>query len=388
MRVKELMKKYVALVLCLGAAGAGASACSQEEEGVYDESAVSHEPAPGEARFARSGALTAKTTLPVCPAQPVKPRMIAEWEPMKGALIRFPLGISLDFVAQISDESQVFVLADAGQVGKAERAFARAGVNLDHVSFIEGPTDTYWTRDYAPWWIVEGEAHQRVVRAVDPIYYDDRQNDDLAPVKIAEYLGQPCYRPIGITIQGGNMMADGLGVGASTKRVYKQNPDLTPAAIALLAKEIVGFDPYHVIDDSTGTYIEHIDTWAKFISETKILIRRVPQDHPQYQATEAAVRTFAGIKNGAKQPFEVFRVDSPNNEPFTNHLVLNNRVFVPVWDGEDKSKIDKAGLDQIRAAYGPGYRVFGVLPGKQDWLSTDSLHCRVNAIPDLEKIDN
>ena len=28
------------------------------------------------------------------------------------------------------------------------------GVNMNNVEFIIGPTDSYWTRDYGPWWVV------------------------------------------------------------------------------------------------------------------------------------------------------------------------------------------------------------------------------------------
>ena len=32
------------------------------------------------------------------------------------------------------------------------------GVNMDNVDFVIGPTDSYWTRDYGPWWIVDGNS--------------------------------------------------------------------------------------------------------------------------------------------------------------------------------------------------------------------------------------
>ena len=31
-----------------------------------------------------------------------------------------------------------------------------ADVNMNNVEFVVGSTDSYWTRDYGPWWVVDG----------------------------------------------------------------------------------------------------------------------------------------------------------------------------------------------------------------------------------------
>ena len=71
----------------------------------------------------------------------------------------------------------------------------------------------------------------------------------------------------------------------------------------------------------------------------------------------------------------MFRVDTPNDQPYTNSLILNNKVFVPImnssWDGPALEIYETAMPDHI------------ILPYTGSWESTDALHCRVKGIPDL-----
>tara|TARA_B100000401_G_scaffold62534_1_gene36927 strand:- start:107 stop:565 length:459 start_codon:yes stop_codon:yes gene_type:complete len=73
--------------------------------------------------------------------------------------------------------------------------------------------------------------------------------------------------------------------------------------------------------------------------------------------------------------FEIFRVYTPNDQPYTNSLILNNKVFVPVMN----SSWDDEALDVYQSAL-PNYEI---LPFTGSWMSTDALHCRVKGIPDI-----
>lgn len=72
------------------------------------------------------------------------------------------------------------------------------------------------------------------------------------------------------------------------------------------------------------------------------------------------------------------RVWTPNNQPYSNSLIINEKVLVPItgssWDDE--------ALDSYEEAM-PGYEVLGFTG---DWESTDALHCRAKGIPDLEML--
>jgi agmatine/peptidylarginine deiminase len=352
----------------------------------YDESGDTIEPQEA-ASFAQPAPQVSERLLPPCPASTGPLRMIAEWEPMQGALIRYPLGIPINLVAKMAEKDVVYVIVDASQQASAATAFRKSGVNMTNVRYIPASSNSYWVRDYAAWWTVSADKEGgSTIRAVDPIYYSSRPNDDRMPEVMARHLKLPCTVPVNLAIQGGNIMSDGATTGVSTSKVYEQNPEVDSATIKNMAKNLLGLDPYHIVDDTTGTYIKHIDTWAKFISPTKLIIRRVPESDPQYAATEAAAAYFSKALASDFSPYTIFRVDTPHNEPYTNHLILNRRVFVPVFKSEQDDPAVAAALNQIREAYGPEYEVHGILPGPQNWLSTDSLHCRVNAIPDFNHI--
>lgn len=137
---------------------------------------------------------------------PVGPiRNIAEYERMQGVLIRYPFGVTMDLIAEIAEDVKIFCLVASNQQNSAINTMTNGGINLDNVEFINGETDSYWTRDYGPWWIVNG---QNKISIVDFTYNRPRPNDNNAPFKLSEYLEVPFYAS-DIIHAGGNYMTDG-----------------------------------------------------------------------------------------------------------------------------------------------------------------------------------
>ncbi len=117
-----------------------------------------------------------------------------------------------------------------------------------------------------------------------------------------------------------------------------------------------------------------MDCWGKYLDVDKVLIGRVPQTNPRYDDYESAAGYFSGQTTGYGNYYQVYRVDTPNSEPYTNSLILNKRVFVPVTGSAN----DPGAITAYTTAM-PGYEVIGV---SGDWTSTDALHCRVIGIAD------
>ena len=172
---------------------------------------------------------------------------------------------------------------------------------------------------------------------------------------------------------GGNYMTGSRGASASTDLVWEENSD-DPAAVRQQMLAYLGVEPYHVTIDPQDSYLKHIDTWGKFLAVDKVLIARVPPSNPRYAEHEAVAAFYAAQPSPYGTPFQVVRVDTPGGEPYTNSLIVNERVYVPIVG----SSRDAAALAVYRAAM-PGYDVRGI-PGS--WLSTDALHCRVKEVPD------
>lgn len=303
-------------------------------------------------------------------AQPV--RNAAEFDRMEGVLIRYPLGISTQIVAEMSEDVIIYCIVTAGQQGSAYNAFVNGGVNMDNVVFFNALTDSYWTRDYGPWFIYDADLACGIV---DIIYNRPRPNDDEIPQEFGDFLGIEVYGP-DIVHSGGNWMVDGHGIAASTELVWEENPDKTPEDIDQIVSDYLGIHSYHVVPDPNGAYIDHIDCWGKFLAVDRILIREVHASHSQYDEIEAVAQYFENQISSYGWPYEVYRIYTPGNEPYTNSLILNNKVLVPItgssWDDEALVTYEEAM---------PGYEVLGFYGS---WQSTDALHCRTHGVADLE----
>lgn len=305
------------------------------------------------------------------PLAPVRP--IAEFEPSSKVIIRFPLGIPLNLVVQLSQEAQVVCLVSSSQQSSANSQFTNAGVNMANVSFLNTQTDSYWTRDYSPWFIYDGNGDMAVV---DFRYNRPRPLDDQISQLYATHYGLPYYG-MNLYQTGGNYMTDGINTAAQSHIAYTENSN-NQSNVNNLMQQFLGITSYHVLQDPNNTYIDHIDCWGKFLAPDKILIRSVPSTHAQYNALEATANYFANQLCAWGYPYKVYRVNTPQNQPYSNSLILNNKVFVPITN----SAYDQPALQAYRDAM-PGYEVIGV-PGAPytPWESTDALHCRTHEVPD------
>lgn len=93
---------------------------------------------------------------------PESPRHVAQWEPARGAIIRYPLGIPDNMIYdfyQYNDE--LFVVVSSGNLTTAQNYFQNTiGIPSAEVTWIVTPNDTYWIRDYGPISIYHGPPQQ------------------------------------------------------------------------------------------------------------------------------------------------------------------------------------------------------------------------------------
>jgi agmatine deiminase len=308
------------------------------------------------------------------PPSPV--RQVAEFERMQGVLIRYPLGISYDIVREMAEDVIVYTIVSSESVkSSAISNYTSHGVNMANTEFIIAPTDSIYTRDYGPWWIFDTNNNSDIV---DFTYNPYRPNDDAIPGKVSTYLNVPMFT-MGLIHSGGNYMTDEMGISASTDRVISDNIRKTADDIKQIVQDFLGVHTYHIVPDPNGSSsIKHIDCWGKFLDVDKVLIREVPESHPQYAKIESTVTYFTSQTSSYGTPYEIYRVYTPNNEPYTNSLILNNKVLVPTMN----SLWDNSAIAAYQAAM-PGYEVLGFTGS---WLSNDALHCRVMGIPDTKML--
>jgi agmatine deiminase len=309
------------------------------------------------------------------PAAPV--RSIAEFEEMQSVLVRYPFGIPMSLIVEMSQDCRVkTIVANASQQQTVTSQYQTAGVNMANCEWLLAPSDSYWTRDYGPWFVVDSS--YTVGISDFPYNRPSRPNDDNIPVVLAQQMGIPLYG-MDLIHTGGNWMDDGLGIGASTTLVQTENPNLTEEEIDTLVWDYLGVRKYHLIDDPLDDYIEHIDCWGKFLDVDKVLIGQVPESDYRYADYEFVANYFSLQTTSWGNKYQVYRVYTPGDypyTPYTNSLILNKKVFVPITG----SQYDDEALQVYEEAM-PGYEVIGVM--YTTWENTDALHCRAKGIADV-----
>ncbi|MFH1690217.1 MAG: agmatine deiminase family protein [Candidatus Eisenbacteria bacterium] len=294
-----------------------------------------------------------------------------EFEPMTGVIVRYPWGNPTSLLAEYAEDVTLWVIVeDAGDQSAATSDLTSAGANMAHVDWIFAPTNSIWTRDYGPWFLIDGNGEQGIN---DHIYNRPRPQDDLIPSVIGTDWGIPVYG-MDLEATGGNYMTDGRGVSMSTRLTLDENTGFTTAEIDSIMNAYLGIEQFHWLPYIESGGIHHIDCWAKFLGPEKILLREVPSGHSAYAAIESNCAYLSSITSSYGRPYEIVRVYTPNNEPYTNSIIINDKVFVPqygtTWD------------DDALQTYGdamPGYEVLGYTGS---WLSDDAIHCRAMGVTD------
>ncbi|MCX6304613.1 MAG: agmatine deiminase family protein [Bacteroidetes bacterium] len=304
-------------------------------------------------------------------------RNVAEFDRMQGALVRYPFGIPISLIKEMAAGVTVTtIVATVAQQNTVISQYVANGVDTSHCNFLIAPSDSYWTRDYGPWFETDS-ADQ--VGIVDFPYNRPRPNDDDIPKKVAQMLGLPWFG-MNVISTGGDYMTDGFGISASTDLVWVENPTQAHDTIAEKMSRYLGIDNYQVVPDpNISSTIDHIDCWGKFLAPDKILIRKVLTSDPEYTALESAATYWASQTCSYGYNYKVFRVMTPQDQPYSNSVILNNKVLVPFlnssWDDSAKAVYESAM---------PGYQVFGFIGNPSTpWISTDALHCRVMGIADV-----
>ena len=307
-------------------------------------------------------------------------RFPAEFEPMQAVTIRYPLGIPTSLVKQLSERTKVYVIVTQNQQSSAQSTFQNAGCNMNNITYYNMSTDSYWVRDYGPWYIF----NDLEPAIVDNAYNRPRNNDNMVPVHMGERLGLTVYG-MNLTHTGGNMMEDGRGVGVSDELILNENSN-NENNVRTKMRNYLGIDPYHITIDPQGDYIAHVDCWGKFLAPDKILIAQLPTSNSQYDEYEQVAEFFATTNCCWGYPYKVYRVYEPGGNtlaPYTNSLIVNKTVFVPMGSN---STYNNQALTVYQEAL-PGYEIIGVTGASSTpWENTDALHCRTRGVMDFNML--
>jgi len=329
------------------------------------------------------------------PAQPLPPvRVIAEWEPALGTLIKYPFGIPQTLVVELARDDTVFVLVKTQQLADQCRdTLVSWGVDPDHVEFIICPVETIWPRDWGPHQIFDGNGQWGII---DPIFEGypwvdvecgtaisspgGHTGDDAVPGYVADYFDAPLFDfPAYLT--GGNFLVDGHAAGFSTCTMVDENLQIwTEPQFLNLAAGYLGIANYHIVEATEDHGIQHIDCWFKPLDEETLLVKRPPTWHEEYERIERNVALLSAATTCYGRPYRIVRIDCPPYDgskiaAYTNSLILNRRIFVPLFNIPGDAQAIQTFQDAM-----PGYEVVGFPWGS--WYYYDALHCRTRAVFD------
>lgn len=330
------------------------------------------------------------------------PRMVAEWEPALGTLIRWPLGLPFDVVRELARDDLLYTLVSGPTAeSQARSTFAAEGIDLANVVFIHASIYSMWTRDWGPqavcdaqgalgyadpWfagypWV--GGCYLAAAVASQPLPERSGrgyEQDDAIPAVVAAFLGVP-HHPLQAYLTGGNIMTDGLGLAWSTEQMVAENAAHMNLDTFLQRVGVAtGVSDYRFVISPEVYGIQHIDCYAKLLDEETVLVKQVPADHWEHACCEYLAGQFAAALTCYGRPYRVLRIWCPpysgnHVAAYTNSLILNRKVLVPLFGLAS----DAAALQSYRDAL-PGYDVHGFFWGS--WYSYDALHCRTMGIFD------
>jgi agmatine/peptidylarginine deiminase len=343
--------------------------------------------------------------------------MAAEWEPVIGSIIAWPLIVPKPLVIELAkDNLQLYVMiSDEVNRYEAENTFKEWGVNVENVHFVVTRLGLAWgwPRDWGPFAVYsdsgayqladpqfvtyplagpdcEGELLSDEHPEQDFFSKERYIGDDLASASLAASLDFDIF-PIAAALTGGNFLVDGHGTAFSTCVIQMENRSLG------LSDE----DFFELINDKLGIYrhvilpnyerigIQHIDCAVKPLDEETILVMRVPEDHHEYKIIEEIAEKLQSLTNAYGRPYKIVRIDTGRYDgeqvgAYTNSLILNKKIFIPFYGIPEDKQALKSWQDAM-----PGYEVIGFendipvpVMGYTGWLSFDALHCRVRAIWD------
>ena len=296
----------------------------------------------------------------------------AEWEPSQGVIIRYPLGISIAIVAEMSEDLMVTTVVSSSYYSTCYNSYVSGGVNMANTQFIIASTNTYWTRDYGPWFIFSNGR----MGIVDPIYNRPRPQDDIIPQTLGSEWGMSVYG-MDLATPGGNHMSDGLGMSMSTELVYNENTGYSHNEVDSIMMVYLGND-YEVLGYIESGGIHHIDCWAKFLNPTMIMVKDVPSSSSSYALLNARADYLSQQISAWGQPYTIVRIYCPYGTAYTNSIILNDKVLVPIFNnGEDNNAL------QTYEDAMPGYEVIGFTGS---WLDDDAVHCRTMGVPDQDML--
>jgi agmatine/peptidylarginine deiminase len=329
-------------------------------------------------------------------------RTMAEWEEIQTLVITWT-GQFDNIQSQIVEASQtecevLIVCDDSTQV---KNTLNNYGVAPTNVSFIEGPYNSIWMRDYGANTMYKNDVDSLFL--VDWIYNRPRPKDDTIPNLHADFKGIDLYAtldsPEDLVNTGGNFMVDGFGTAFASELILEENEPGNPynvsvkteAEIDQIMNDWMGLTRYIKMPILPYDGIHHIDMHMKLLDEETLLVSKYPDgvaDGPQIEANLQYVLSNFNSMYGT--PYKVVRITVPPStgglypdnggyyRTYSNNVFVNKTILLPTY----REEYDTTGIRTLQEAL-PGYNIVPIDVDNQgeNLISlSGAIHCITHSI--------
>lgn len=293
------------------------------------------------------------------------------------------------FVKEVAKGQKVNInVADEAMKTFALNQLDKAEVDLSKVHFHFFPTNDAWCRDHGPAFLINPSAEIKKV-LVKWNYnawgekYPPHDLDNQIPIRIAEQLGIPCFKP-GIVMEGGAVEFNGKGTLLTSKACLlneNRNPHLSQTEIERYlcgyygVKHILWLGDGIIGDDTDG----HIDDITRFVNEDTVVTvfeENKSDENHEILAENLELLKKMRLENGKQlnivelpMPSPVIWEDQRLPASYANFYIANEVVVVPTF----RDKNDQKALDILTGCF-PGRHVVGIDSTDIIW-GLGSFHC-------------
>jgi len=289
-------------------------------------------------------------------------RAAAEWDESIGVFCLWP---NAELFDELQQENDVYIITTNQSWWVSW--LASNGIPSTNIHYLNAPTNTWWVRDYGPWFMWDGNGEFGLV---DNVYNRPRPLDDVIPFEISQAYGVPYYG-MDLVHTGGNYYADGYGSAWSSRLQYSENPGLSEGEVNQFMLDFLGIARYVARDLDYD--IEHIDTFGKILAPDTILWGDFPENTTPWIYCEAALKHYRTLQSAYGWPYKIHRMPLWNQSSswtaYINSLQTMKKIVV-ARHGNSHDAEARAIYEQAA----PGYEVAQVASLGTNW--GDSVHCR------------
>lgn len=288
----------------------------------------------------------------------------------------------------------VVLFNNPSQVLEAIKTLRDSEKSFDHVRFMKLELDTVWLRDFGP---ILAQQEDRSVMSIDFFYNGQRPVDDNFPRSWAKLTGAE-HNSVPWTMQGGNLVCNGTGLALTTSRIFDDNKIVLPPKpgvdmvreqrefVLSQFKDYTNLKHIEVLQPLQNEMTKHVDMFAAFVKPTEVLIAQVDprRDPVNARILDQNALQLQRIKIGDR-PLTVHRISVPVRlgtswSPYTNAIIANKLVMMPVMNTDDRQTIRQA-IEVYRRVL-PDHRVATVDISTMSKLQ-GALHCMSIHVPDF-----